>query len=620
MPFMKLQFKPGINREITSYSNEGGWRDCDKVRFQKGFPEQIGGWQKHSNSTFLGTCRALLPWISLAGDKFIGVGTHLKYYISSGGNFNDITPIRATDSLTGPFSATNGSATLTVTQVNHGAVVNDFVTFSGATGLGGNVTADVLNAEHQITAINSTSEYEVTLSVTANASDTGNGGSVTAAYQINTGLDTTVVGTGWGTDTWGSGGWGSASSVAAITGTLRLWSHDNFGEDLIINVRDGGIYYWDKSSGLASRAVPLSSLAGASNPPTIAKQVLVSDQDGHVIAFGCDSQFDPGVQDPMLIRFSSQLDASDWDVTSTTNTAGDLPLSSGSEIICAIETRQQILVFTNTTLYGMQFLGPPYIFGINPLTENVTIASPNAAVAVQDRVYWMGQSEFYMYTGAVQKVPCMVRDYVFDDIDQLQFEKVFAGLNSEHSEIWWFYPSTAGGGFVDKYVIYNYEENTWAYGTLARTAWFDRGIFDQPIAAGTDNYLYEHEVGINDGSQNPTVGINSYIESSPIDIGDGDEFMFISRMIPDVSFMQSTETVPQVDFTVSIRNFPDGTYNDAATETFVKTQAAPITDRTEQLFFRLRGRQMRIKVSSNTRNVQWRLGTPRVDARTDGRR
>lgn len=619
MPFMKLQFKPGINREITSYSNEGGWRDCDKVRFQKGFPEQIGGWQKHSNSTFLGTCRALLPWVSLAGDKFIGVGTHLKYYINSGGNFNDITPIRATDSLTGPFSATNGSATLTVTQANHGAVVNDFVTFSGATGLGGNVTADVLNAEHQITAVNSTSEYEITLSVTANASDTGNGGSVTAAYQINTGLDTTVVGTGWGTDTWGSGGWGSASSTSAITGTLRLWSHDNFGEDLLINVRDGGIYYWDKTSGLASRAVELSSLSGASYTPTIAKQILVSDRDRHIIAFGCDPELDPGVQDPMIIRFSSQESLTDWQSLAT-NTAGELRLSSGSEIICAIETRQQILVFTDTTLYGMQFLGPPFTFGVNTLTESVTIASPNAAVAVQDRVFWMGQSEFYMYTGAVQKVPCMVRDYIFDDIDQLQFEKVFGGLNSEHSEVWWFYPSTTGGGAIDKYVIYNYEENTWAYGTLARTAWFDRGIFDYPIAAGTDNYLYEHEQGINDGSQNPSVGISSYVESSPIDIGEGDNLMFIRRMIPDVSFMQSTETVPEVDFTVSVRNFPDGTYNDAATETFVKTQAAPITDRTEQLFFRLRGRQMRIKVSSNTRNVQWRLGTPRVDARTDGRR
>jgi hypothetical protein len=619
MPFIKLQFRPGINREITSYSNEGGWRDCDKVRFQKGFPEQIGGWQQLSSDTFLGTCRALLPWVTLSGSQYIGVGTNLKYYVNSGGSFNDITPIRATDSLTGPFSATNGSATLTVTQVNHGAVVNDFVTFSGATGLGGNVTADVLNAEHQITAVNSTSEYEITLSVTANASDTGNGGSVTAAYQINTGLDTVVTGTGWGTDTWGSGGWGSPSTVSAVTGALRLWSHDNFGEDLLFNVRDGGIYYWDASSGLGTRGVELSTLSGASATPTIAKQILLSDRDRHIIAFGCDPEADPGVQDPMVIRFSSQESLTDWQ-SLTTNTAGELRLSSGSEIICAVETRQQILVFTDTTLYSMQFLGPPFTFGVNTLTENVTIASPNAAVAVQDRVFWMGQSEFYVYTGAVQKVPCMVRDYVFDDIDQLQFEKVFAGLNSEHSEIWWFYPSTTGGGTVDKYVTYNYEEDAWAYGTLSRSAWIDRGIFESPIAAGTDGYLYEHEVGINDGSQNPSVAISSYIESSPIDIGDGDNFMFIKRMIPDVSFMQSTETVPEVDFTVSVRNFPDGTYNESETETFVKTQAAPITDQTEQLYFRLRGRQMRIKVSSNMRNVQWRLGTPRVDARIDGRR
>lgn len=619
MPFIKLQFRPGINREITAYSNEGGWSDCDKVRFQKGFPEQIGGWQRYSNSSFLGTCRALLPWVSLNGDKYVGVGTHLKYYVNLGGGYNDITPIRTTASLTNPFSATDGSVIITVTHSNHGAVVGDFVTFSGATGLGGNITADFLNSEHQITSINSSNEYEITLGIAANASDTGLGGSVTATYQINSGLDTVVLGTGWGTDTWGSGGWGSPSTVSSVTGRLRLWSHDNFGEDLLFNVRDGGIYYWDRSLGFGARGVSLSSLSGATYAPTIAKQILVSDRDRHIIAFGCDPELDPGVQDPMVIRFSSQESLTDWQTLSS-NTAGEIRLSSGSEIICAVETRQQILVFTDTTLYGMQFLGPPFTFGVGTLTENVSIASPNAAVAIQDSVFWMGKSEFYVYTGSVQKVPCMVRDYIFDDIDLLQFEKVFAGLNSEHSEIWWFYPSLSGGGLVDKYVVYNYEENTWVYGTMSRTAWIDRGIFEYPIAAGNDGYLYEHEQGVNDGSQNPSVGINSYIESSSFDIGDGDNFMLIQKMIPDVSFMQSTETVPEVNFTIIVRNFPDGTYNDAATETFVKTQAAAITDRTEQLFFRLRGRQMRIRISSDTRNVQWRLGTPRLQIRMDGKR
>lgn len=619
MPFMKLQFRPGINREITAYSNEGGWVNGNRVRFQKGYPEQIGGWEQYSSTTFLGTCRALLPWVSIAGDVFLGVGTHLKYYINQGAAFNDITPIRSTDSLTGPFAASNGSDVLTVTHTNHGAVVNDFVTFSGATGLGGNVTADILNAEHQITAVNSTSEYEITLSVTANASDTGNGGSVTAAYQINTGLDTTVVGTGWGTDTWGSGTWGTASSVPAVTGRLRLWSHDNFGEDLLFNVRDGGIYYWDKTSGLGARGVELSSLTGSNLAPTIAKQVLVSDIDRHIIALGCDPEADIGNQDPMVIRFSDQGSLTEWQSLET-NTAGELRLSSGSEIICGVETRQQIIIFTDTTLFAMQFIGPPFTFGLTTVSERITIASPNAAVSVQDRVFWMGQSDFYVYAGNVQRIPCTLRDFVFEDMDLQQQQKVFAGSNSDHAEIWWFYPSLSGGGAVDKYVCYNYEENVWSMGNLARTAWVDRGIFSNPIAAATDNYLYLHESGINDGSQNPPVAIDSFIESSPIDIGDGDSFMFISRMIPDVSFMQSTEPVPSVNFTVSVRNFPDGTYNDAATETFVKTQAAEVSDRTEQLYFRLRGRQMRIRVSCDLENVQWRLGSPRIDVRTDGRR
>ena len=618
MPLTKLQFRPGINREITSYSNEGGWHDCDKIRFQKGFPEQIGGWQRVSNNTFLGTCRSLHPWVALNRDRYLGVGTNLKYYIEFGGDFYDITPIRATVSLTDPFDTTSGSTTLTVTDSDHGAVTGDFVTFSGASDVGG-VLAATLNQEHQLTVVDSNT-YTVVLPSAATSTATG-GGSVTAEYQVNVGLDTTVTGTGWGTDTWGAGAWGIASNAPVVTSTLRLWSADNYGEDLIYNVRDGGIYYWDASetNPLNMRGVELASLAGANTTPTVAKQVLISDRDRHIIAFGCDDEFSIGTQDPMLIRFSSQESLIDWE-TRPDNTAGSLRLSSGSEIVCAVETRQQVLVFTDTTLYAMQFLGPPYTFGINALSENITIASPESAAAVQDRVFWMGRNEFYSYTGAVSRLECSVRDYIFGDIDASQVEKIVAGINSEHSEVWWFYPSVSGGGNIDKYVVYNFAENLWYYGSLARTAWLDRGVNEFPIAAGLDGRLYEHENGINDGSVSPSTAIDSYIQSSPMDIGEGDQFAFISRMIPDLSFMNSTATIPKVQLTLSVRNFSNGTYFDSTTQDYVKTQSAPVDQRTEQLFFRLRGRQMSFKVSSDERNVKWRLGSPRVDMRTDGRR
>jgi hypothetical protein len=623
MPLTKLQFRPGINREITSYSNEGGWFDCDKVRFQQGFPEQIGGWQRKSNNQFLGTCRTLHPWVALSRNSYIGVGTNLKYYIEFGGDYYDITPIRTTETLTDPFTAADGSNVLTVTDNAHGAVSGDFVTFSGAAGLGGNVTAGILNQEHQLEVIDSNT-YRIVLSVTANATDAAGspgGGTVTAAYQVNIGLDTTVTGTGWGTDVWGAGAWGTASDAPVVTSTLRLWSHDNFGEDLIYNVRDGGLYYWDASAvnPLTLRGVPLTVLAGANRVPTIAKQVLISDRDRHVIAFGCDDEFDPGVQDPMLIRFSSQESVTDWE-TRPNNTAGSLRLSSGSEIVAAVETRQQVLVYTDTTLYAMQFLGPPFTFGVSTLSEGITIQSPGAAAAVQDRVFWMGKNEFYVYTGAVERLPCTVRSFVFDRLDRTQAEKVVSGVNSTFGEVWWFYPTTSSGGLVDSYVVYNYEDGTWYFGSLERTAWLDRGVNAFPVAAGRDGYLYEHENGINDGSVSPSRAIESFLQSSPLDIGDGDQFAFISRMIPDVTFKNSTAAIPKVDLTISVRNFSDGTYFDSTTQDFVKTQAAPVDQRTEQLFFRLRGRQMSLRITGDERNVTWRLGSPRIDLRTDGRR
>lgn len=639
MPLSKLQFNPGVNREITAYSNEGGWFDIDNVRFQKGYPEKIGGWQKRSSNSFLGTCRALHPWVSLNRDQYVGVGTNLKYYIDEGGFYNDVTPLRTTTSAGAiTFAATNGSSELTVSHTNHGAVVNDFVTYSGAASLGGNITAAVLNQEYYVTEVINTNSYKIkartadtlisditsngqlypTL-VSANSSDSGNGGgSVVGAYQINTGLDIGVSGAGWGTGTWSRGEWGSASSDPIVINTLRLWSHDNFGEDLLINVRDGGIYYWDETNGLGNRAVDITSLAGSDSAPTIAKQVLVSDRDRHVIAFGCDTEANPGVQDPLAIRFSDQESLTDWR-TQTTNTAGELRLGSGSEIVTALETRQQILVFTDTTLYSMQFLGPPFTFGVNSLSENITVAGPNAAIAVDDNVFWMGRSEFYVYSGSVQRLPCMVRDYVFSDLNEAQIEKVNAAINTQHSEVWWYYPS-ANSEEVNRYVVYNYLEQVWYYGSFGRTAWIDRGIFDFPFAANADGYIYEHEIGFDDGTTNPTTPINAFIQSSPIDIGDGEQFMLLRRMIPDVDFKNSTATLPDVNITLDVKNVPDGTYSNTQTDAFVKTQAAALNARTEQLFFRLRGRQMRFKISSDDLGVTWRLGSPRLDIRPDGRR
>ena len=630
MPLQKLQFKPGVNRETTSYTNEGGWFDCEKIRFRSGVPEKIGGWIKASSKTFLGTCRALHSWVSLDGSTRTGVGTHLKYYIKEGVDYNDITPIRATTTDGITFAATDGSSTITATDSNHGAVENDFVTMSGAASLGGLVTAAVLNQEYQILTVPSANTFTFTAkdtdgdTVTANSSDSGNGGSgVDGAYQLNVGLDSTVLGTGWGAGTWGRGTWDSAASLTDIANILRIWTHDNFGEDLIINVRDGGIYYWDTSaySNAYDRAIALSAVTGANSAPTIAKKILISDRDRHVIAFGCDADESTGTQDPLLIRFSDQETAITWNATAT-NTAGSLRLGSGSEIVTAVETRQQILVFTDVSLHAMQFLGPPFTYGINLISENITIISPLAAKAVDDFVFWMGLEDFYVYDGRIQKLPCTVKAYVFNDFNLFQKEKVFGAINSSFNEIWWFYPS-ADSDTIDRYVVYNYLEQTWFYGTMARTAWMDRGINDNPTAAGADNYLYSHEYGLDDGSTSPASAITSYIESSQLAIGDGDKYVFIRRLLPDLTFDGSTASAPTASFTLKTRNFPGGSYDNSDASTITRSAAATTTtveQFTEQVHVRLRGRSFALRIDSSGAEIQWRLGSPRVDIRPDGRR
>ena len=639
MPLQKLQFQPGVNKESTSYSNEGGWYDMDKVRFRMGYPEKIGGWTKLGIKSFLGTCRALHSWKTISLNNYLGVGTSDKYYIEEGQGYYDITPIRETTAAGDvTFSATASSSVITVSDTDHGAVEGDFVTFSGAVSLGGTITADVLNQEYKIDEIVNDNSYKITarevntvaditvdgtytpVAVTANGSDTGNGGSsVVGAYQINSGLETSIFGNGWGAGFWGRGTWGSGATIDALTDTLRLWSHDNFGEDLIINPYNGGIYYWDASvvSALDTRAVSISDLAGSIDAPTVAAKVLVSDVDRHVIAFGANP-LGSSTKDPLLIRFSDQENVLDWRPT-TTNTAGDLLVGSGSRIVTAVETRQQILVFTDVSVHAMQYLGPPFTFGINMISENVTIASPNSAVAVEDNVFWMGANEFYTYTGAVQKLPCTVRDYVFSDFNDGQAEKVFAASNTAFSEIWWFYPSS-NSDTVDRYVVYNYQQNIWYYGTLARGAWVDRGVENYPIAAGIDGYLYYQENGFDDGSTNPASAINAYIESSQFDLGDGNNFSFVSRVIPDVTFRNSTAASPSVTFTMKARNFPGGAYLQEDDNAVSKTASVPVEQFTNQVYVRLRGRSMALRVESSNTGVGWRLGSPRMDVRQDGRR
>jgi len=716
MPMTALKFKPGIVSDITSYSNEGGFVDGDKVRFRFGFPEKFGGWEKYSPNQYLGSARRLHNWVALDGSDFMGIGTHLKYYIEEGQTFNDITPIRNTTGAGDvTFAATNGSTTITVTDPAHGANEKDFVTFSGASSLGGTITATILNAEFQIASIISSNAYTITSSIAANSSDTGNGGgSVVGAYQINVGLDVTVGGTGWGAGQWsgttsgalatqlaealdasetaidvdsatgitagdlilieeelitvgtissntlGTGGgpstrgasgtdaathadntlvrlatgnadsandfvgWGNAASVTVPGAQIRLWSHDNFGEDIIINARDGGIFYWDKTNGLGNRAIELSATStysGETSVPTIAKQVLVSDQDRHVIVFGCDglganssATQGNGVQDPLLIRFSSQENPVDFFPTAT-NTAGDLRLGGGSTFVQAVETKQQILVFTNKTLHAMKFIGPPFTFGLQELSKNITIMSPFSAIAVEDAVFWMGVDTFYVYSGGQTiQLPCTVKDKVFLDFNFEERDKVHVGLNSEFSEILWFYPSSEGTQ-IDKYVAYNYLEKVWYYGTLARDAWLDRGIRNLPQATG-NQYLYNHEVGFDDDGS----AMTSFIESSAIDIGDGDKFLSIKQVIPDITFNGSTSVNPDVSFTMKSRNNPGADFNETTQNTTQRSATSPVEQFTEKLNYRLRGRSFALRIDSTSLGTKYKLGTPRVDIREDGRR
>ena len=630
MPLTKLNFKSGINKEETDYSNEGGWVDGDKIRFRKGRVEKIGGWEKFSPSSIIGSARALHAWISLAGAKYLGIGTTNKYYIEEGETYNDVTPIRKNTTNTATFAATNGSSTLTVTDSAHGAVQGDFVTFSSAVSLGGNIIASALNQEYQIDLVTGTNTYTITAkdttgaTLTANSSDSGNGGSATdAAYQLNSGLDFFVQSTGWGVDTWGAGGWGSSTSLTA-SNQLRLWTHDNFGENLFINPRGGGIFRWVEDNGTNTRALELSGVSGANLVPTVGLQVITSETDRHLIVLGADpisGSSRTGSVDPMLVAFSDQENELQFEPLAT-NTAGSLRLSSGSAIVGGLKARQEILIWTDTSVYSMNFIGPPLTFAINLINEGAGLIGPKAATNTPRGVFFMSKKGFYYYNGSVQKLPCSVQDFVFSDLDESQAFKCFAGLNEEFSEVWFFYPSIADNEReISRYVIYNYEENSWSVGTLERYSWLAAGVLDKPVAGGEASsvkFIYQHETGFNN-DDSAMDGV--FVESGDLDVGDGENFVFLKKILPDILFVNDVGTSPNgaVNVVVKRRDFNNQTLStDSTTQITSSSTFGSLRSRTRQ--FVLRFESDDDNTESDRKDYKWRLGSTRVDIQPSGRR
>ncbi len=616
MPLQKLALKPGVDRENTRYTSEGGWYESDKVRFRQGMPEKIGGWVRISANTFLGICRSLHSWVTLTDLKLTSVGTHLKYYLERGGAYNDITPLRATVSLSGPFATSSGSAVVTVTDANGGYKNNDFVTFSGASAVGGLT----LNGEFQIT-YSTGNTYTITASSTASSSASG-GGTVSAAYQINTGAELAVPLTGWGAGTWGESTWGNGGTGEE---RLRVWSQGNFGEDLIFGHRGSRLYFWDASDDtpLDNRGTLLSAESGASDVPTAQNIILVSDINRFVFCFGANI-IGTSTQDPLLIRWSDQEDAVNW-TPAATNQAGSLRLSRGSEIIAAEQTRQEVLVWTDFSLYALQYVGAPTVWTGQLVGENISIVSQKCVAVADNVAYWFGKDKFYMYDGGTRVLPCNVKKYVFNDINLTNQEQIFAGTNEGFDEIWWFYPS-ADSDTNDRYVVYNYMQKIWYYGTIARTAWLDSGIRDFPVAATNTKNLVLHESGLDDAETATTSAISASITSAQFDLDDGHKFMLVSRMLPDISFEGSTADSPVVTMSMSALQNSGSGFNDPLSEsgnssgTVTRTASSPVEKFTEQIFLRVRGRQVSFKIESSSTGIAWQLGSPRIDMRPDGRR
>lgn len=645
MPLQKLQFRPGIVNEITTLAGKGGWFDCDKVRFRFGYPEKIGGWSAVSYAQFLGTARSLWNWVTLKSFNLLGVGTNLKFYIENGGAYNDVTPIRSTTPAGAvTFSAVTiapYSSTITATDSAHGCVTGDFVTFSGvsASGLGGNITEAILEQEYQVTVIDGNT-YTIQArvvspisspgaAVLSNASDTGNGGaSVVAAYQINTGSDIYTVGVGWGAGPWSRSTWGSGFTTG-IGQQLRLWSQRNYGEDLLFAPRNGALYIWQPGPGTTPAFSTRATLISGTDVPSEIGQMLVSDSTRITICFGSSGYGAYGTADydPMLVRWSAQEDYQDWTPLAT-NQAGSFRLSIGSEIITAVQARQEILVLTNAAIYAMQYLGPPFVWGFNLLADNISIVGPNAIITAAGSTYWMGVDKFYVYGGRVETLPCSVRKYVFSDINLDQAYQFCAGTNEGFSEIWWFYCS-ADSNVNDRYVIYNYLDQAWYFGTLGRTAWLDSPLRVYPQAATTGNILVAHEASVDDGTTNPPSPITSYIQSSDVDIMEGNNYGFVWRIIPDITFNGSTTgnpSSPEVMFSMRPRKNPGAPYGAAgnlevaSAQSYASQNTYTVQEFTQIVFTRARGRQMAFKIESNTLGTQWQLGVPSMDIRADGGR
>lgn len=616
-----LKFNPGVNREMTRYAAEGRWYDCDKVRFRKEYPEKIGGWRYLLQTTFQGVCRSIWNWVTLGNANFISLGTNLKFYLETGATLYDITPIRATTAAGDvTFSASSGSTTITVTDTAHGAITNDFVTFSSALGLGGQITADILNAEYQITVID-VDTYTIEASVAADGSDIGNGGaSVVGTYQINTGPEFAVPLVGWGAGGWSTGTWGTSTSS---TESLRVWSQSNFGEDLVFGPRGGGLYTWDASGAATTRAVNVTTLGGASNVPVVQNYILVSDISRFVFCFG-SNDIGSSAADPMLVRWSDQESLVDWTPAST-NQAGSLRLSRGSEIVTAQQARQEILTWTDSALYSLQYQGAPAVWGAQLVGDNISIASQNAVAYANGVAYWMGLDKFYFYNGTAQPLPSDVRRHVFDDFNEVQYDQVFAGTNEAFHEVWWFYCSSESTS-VDRYVVFNYQLQIWYYGTMSRTAWLDSGLRNYPLATTYNGVLVEHEASVDDEETTTPVPIEAYIESADFDIDTGDRFGFIWRVLPDITFDGSSSDTPSATLELEPKANSGSGYNDPKSEggsssgVVTRSSTVPVEQYTQQVNVRVRGRQMSFKVSSDGLGVKWQIGTPRMDIRADGRR
>jgi len=623
MPLQKMQFKPGVNRDQTNYTNEGGWYECDKIRFRSGQPQKIGGWLRYGLFTLIGICRQMFNWITTYGDNFLAMGTSKKVYIEAGAELYDITPLAHTSTTlgasAGPFTATTGSSTLSVSyssDTSYNPIVGNYVTYIGAVSLGGNITAAVLNLKggYEIKTVNTTTKvYTINVGVNATSSDTLKGGAtVTANYDISVGYDTVTYGYGWGAGAWGRGTWGSGA-VTPVVQIQRDWFFNNFDNDLVMNIRNGAIYYWKYADGVSARATPLATTTidgvAPADVPTLTKQILLSQNDKHLLALGA-TPYGGGDFDPLLIRWADQNNPNVW-TPLVTNSAGFIRVSRGSEIVCGIATRQEILIFTDGTLNSLQYLGTTDVFGLQELSDNISILSSRSVAVVNNTAFWFGHDKFYMYSGRVETLPCTLRSHVFENLNYAQADQIIVGTNEGWNEIWWFYP-TADSTVNNAYVIYNHLDRIWYYGSIERTAWSDSSLREYPQAVN-NNLVYNHEEGVDAD----TLPLEANISSSDFDLVDGDQFILTKRIIPDVSFTGSTASTPEVTMYIKPRNFPGAAYSNTESGRVIETSVDIYTD---QIFMRARARQMAIEIASTNLGVQWQLGSPRLDGRPDGKR